>query len=46
MQEKEDDLTESFESRTLPYVIGALIVLFVVLDLYFYLGKAKRSRTD
>lgn len=36
IQEKEDDLTESFESRTMPYVIGGMIVLFIVLGIYCF----------
>ena len=34
--EKEDDLTESFESRTMPYVIGGLIAAFAVLIAYCF----------
>ncbi len=31
--EKEDDLKESFESRTMPYIIGGLIVAFVAIGI-------------
>lgn len=34
--EKEDDMMESFEGRTMPYVIGAMIVLFIVLGIYCF----------
>ena len=34
--EKEDDMMESFEGRTMPYVIGGMIVLFIVLGVYCF----------
>ncbi|MGN1044522.1 MAG: leucine-rich repeat protein [Candidatus Methanomethylophilaceae archaeon] len=32
--EEEDDLMESFESRTMPYVIGIMIVLFAIAGVF------------
>lgn len=43
VQEKPDDLSESFESRTLPYVIAGLVVFFTVLIAYCYTTKGKRN---
>lgn len=34
--EKEDDMMESFEGRTMPYVIGGMIVLFIILGVYCF----------
>lgn len=34
--EKEDDMMESFESRTMPYVIGGMIVFFIIVGVYCF----------
>ena len=39
--EKEDDLKQSFEAATMPYVIAGLIILFIVLAIYSWRYRVK-----
>ncbi len=39
--EKEDDLKQSFEAATMPYVIAGLIILFIVLAIYSWRYRTK-----
>ena len=39
--EKEDDLKQSFEAATMPYVIAGLIILFIALAIYSWKYRTK-----